>query len=50
MLPPVLLDGSYVSKKARPNNIILLLKFSNLSDEKQWEGQILFQRKAELLG
>jgi hypothetical protein len=50
VLPPVLLDGSYVSKKASPNNINLVLELSNLSDEEQWEGQILFQRKAELLG
>jgi hypothetical protein len=50
VLPPVLLDGSYVSKKASPNNINLVLELSSLSDEEQWEGQILFQRKAELLG
>ena len=50
VLPPVLLDGSYVSKKASPNNINLVLELSSLSDEEQWEGQILFQKKAELLG
>ena len=50
MAPPVLLDGSYVSKKASPSNINLVLELSGLSDEEQWEGQILFQRKAELLG
>jgi hypothetical protein len=50
MAPPVLLDGSYVSKKASPSNINLVLELSDLSDEEQWEGQILFQRKAELLG
>lgn len=50
VIPPVVLDGSYVSQKASPSNINLVLELSHLSDEEQWQGQILFQRKAELLG
>jgi len=50
VVPPVVLDGSYVSQKASPSNINLVLELSHLSDEEQWQGQILFQRKAELLG
>jgi len=48
VVPPVVLDGSYVSQKASPSNINLVLELSHLSDEEQWEGQVLFQRTAEL--
>lgn len=48
VVPPVVLDGSYVSKKASPNNINLVLELSELPDADQWEGQLLFQRTAEL--
>ena len=50
VMPPVVLDGSYVSRKANPNNVNLVLELNDLSDEEQWEGQMLFQRRAELLG
>jgi hypothetical protein len=42
------LDGSYVSKKASPSNINLVLELSNLPDADQWQGQMLFQERAEL--
>ena len=48
VVPPVVLDGSYVSQKASPSNINLVLELSHLSDEEQWEGQVLFQRTADL--
>ena len=48
VVPPVVLDGSYVSKKASPNNINLVLELSDLPDGDKWEGQLLFQRTAEL--
>ncbi|MFM9089747.1 MAG: DUF6932 family protein [Cyanobium sp.] len=48
VVPPVVLDGSYVSKKASPSNINLVLELSNLPDADQWEGQMLFQGRAEL--
>ena len=48
MAPPVLLDGSYVSKKASPNNINLVLELSDIPDGDKWEGQLLFNRTAEL--
>jgi len=48
VVPPVVLDGSYVSQKASPSNINLALELSHLSDEEQWEGQVLFQRTADL--
>lgn len=47
-VPPVVLDGSYVSQKASPNNINLVLELSDLPDTDQWEGQMLFQRTADL--
>ena len=50
VIPPLVLDGSYVSKKAIPNNINLVLELSDLCDDDQWQGQMLFQRRAELLG
>ena len=34
-VPPVVLDGSYVSKKASPSNINLMLELSNLPDADQ---------------
>ncbi len=49
VIPPVVLDGSYVSMKAVPNNINLVLELSELSDDDKWQGQMLFQRRAELL-
>jgi hypothetical protein len=48
VLPPVVLDGSYVSEKASPSNINLVLELSNLPDAAQWQGQMLFQGRAEL--
>lgn len=48
VVPPVVLDGSYVSKKASPNNINLVLELSDLPDGDKWEGQLLFHRTAEL--
>ena len=48
MVPPVVLDGSYLSKKASPNNINLVLELSDLPDGDKWEGQLLFHRTAEL--
>ena len=48
VLPPVVLDGSYVSKKPSPSNINLVLELSDLSDGDKWEGQLLFLRTAEL--
>jgi hypothetical protein len=48
VVPPVVLDGSYVSKKASPSNINLVLELSNLPDADQWQGQMLFQGRAEL--
>ena len=48
VLPPVVLDGSYVSEKASPSNINLVLELSNLPDAAQWHGQMLFQGRAEL--
>jgi len=48
VVPAVVLDGSYVSKKASPNNINLVLELSDLPDGEKWEGQLLFQRTAEL--
>ena len=48
VVPPVVLDGSYVSKKASPSNINLVLELSNLPDDDQWQGQMLFQGRAEL--
>ena len=48
VIPPVVLDGSYVSRKASPSNINLVLELSDLSDEDKWEGQLLFQRTAQL--
>jgi hypothetical protein len=48
VVPPVVLDGSYVSKKASPSNINLVLELSNLPDADQWQGQMLFQERAEL--
>ena len=48
VVPPVVLDGSYVSKKASPSNINLVLELSNLTDADQWQGQMLFQERAEL--
>jgi hypothetical protein len=48
VVPPVVLDGSYVSKKASPSNINLVLELSNLPDADQWKGQMLFQERAEL--
>ena len=47
-VPPVVLDGSYVSQKASPSNINLVLELSDLPDTDQWEGQMLFQRTADL--
>ena len=49
MVPPVVLDGSYVSRKASPSNINLVLELSNLPDADQWQGQMLFQGRAELI-
>jgi hypothetical protein len=46
VLPPVVLDGSYVSKKPSPSNINLVLELSDLSDGDKWEGQLLFLRTA----
>lgn len=48
VIPTVVLDGSYVSKKANPSNINLVLELSNLSDADQWQGQMLFQERAQL--
>lgn len=48
VVPTVVLDGSYVSKKASPSNINLVLELSNLPDADQWQGQMLFQGRAEL--
>lgn len=48
IIPPLVLDGSYVSKKANPSNINLVLELSHLSDADQWQGQMLFQGRAEL--
>jgi hypothetical protein len=48
VVPPVVLDGSYVSRKASPNNINLVLELSDLPDGDKWKGQLLFQRTAEL--
>jgi hypothetical protein len=42
------LDGSYVSEKASPSNINLVLELSNLPDADQWQAQMLFQGRAEL--
>jgi hypothetical protein len=50
LMPPLVLDGSYVSRKANPSNINLVMELSDLPDTDQWEGQMLFQRRAELLG
>ena len=47
-VPPVVLDGSYVSQKVSPSNINLVLELSDLPDTDQWEGQMLFQRTADL--
>ena len=48
VVPPVVLDGSYVSQKASPSNINLVLELSDLPDTDQWEGQMLLQGKADL--
>ena len=50
LMPPLVLDGSYVSRKANPSNINLVMELSDLPDTDQWEGQMLFQRRAEPLG
>jgi len=49
VLPPVVLDGSYVTNKDSPSNINLVLELSELPDDQQWAGQMLYQRQPELL-
>ena len=49
VIPPVVLDGSYVTDKNHPSNINLVLELSNLPDDQQWAGQMLYQQRPELL-
>lgn len=44
VIPPVVLDGSYVSKKTSPNNINLVLELGGLPDKDKWAGQMLYQQ------
>ena len=48
VLPPMVLDGSYVTDKDCPGNINLVLELSDLPDKQKWAGQILYQRSPVL--
>lgn len=48
-VPPVVLDGSYVTDKDCPSNINLVLELNDLPDDQQWAGQMLYQRHPDIL-
>lgn len=47
-IPPLVLDGSYVTSEEHPANINLVIELQGLPSEQQWEGQMLYVRYAEL--
>ena len=49
-IPPLVLDGSYVTSEDRPDNINLAIELQGLPVDQQWEGQMLYMRNAELFG
>lgn len=49
-IPPLVLDGSYVTSEEHPANINLVIELQGLPSEQQWEGQMLYVRNAELFG
>lgn len=49
-IPPLVLDGSYVTSEDRPDNINLVIELQGLPVDQQWEGQMLYMRNAELFG
>ena len=49
-IPPLVLDGSYVTSEEHPANINLVIELQGLPSDQQWEGQMLYMRNAELFG
>jgi osmoprotectant transport system permease protein len=49
-IPPLVLDGSYVTSEEHPANINLVIELQGLPSDQQWEGQMLYVRNAELFG
>lgn len=49
-IPPLVLDGSYVTSEEHPANINLVIELLGLPSDQQWEGQMLYMRNAELFG
>ena len=47
-VPPLVLDGSYVTSEEHPANINLVIELQGLPTDEQWEGQMLYVRYAEL--
>jgi hypothetical protein len=47
-VPPLVLDGSYVTSEEHPANINLVIELQGLPTDQQWEGQMLYVRYAEL--
>jgi hypothetical protein len=47
-VPPLVLDGSYVTSEEHPANINLVIELQGLPSDQQWEGQMLYVRYAEL--
>lgn len=49
IVPPIVLNGSYVTSENCPSDINLVLVLRDLPDNQQWEGQMLYQRNPDLL-
>jgi len=47
-IPPLVLDGSYVTSEEHPANINLVIELQGLPSDQQWDGQMLYVRNAEL--
>ena len=47
-VPPLVLDGSYVTSEEHPEDINLVIELQGLPSDLQWEGQMLYVRHAEL--
>lgn len=49
-IPPLVLDGSYVTSEESPANINLVIELKGLPSDQQWKGQMLYLRNVELFG
>jgi hypothetical protein len=47
-IPPLVLDGSYVTSEEHPANINLVIELHGLPSDQQWAGQMLYVRYAEI--